>query len=118
MGGRPPLAGGLRGLGSIDDGSARGHSGGAGVSEPLRTCVGCRRAKPAPALVRLARLPSGEVVVDSTRRLPGRGAYLCPESACLTRGLERGRLAHAFRKPCEVRANLAKEVSERWPQPR
>jgi hypothetical protein len=66
----------------------------------------------------LARRPSGEVVVDSMGRLPGRGAYLCPEPACLARALERGRLAHAFRKPCEVRANLATEVSERWPQPR
>jgi len=88
------------------------------VSEPQRTCVGCRQARPARALVRLARRPTGEVVVDSTRRLGGRGAYLCPQVACLTRGLDRGRLAHAFRKPCEVRVNLAEEVRNRWPQPR
>jgi predicted RNA-binding protein YlxR (DUF448 family) len=88
------------------------------VSDPLRTCVGCRRVKPARTLVRLARRPSGEVVLDSTGRLPGRGAYVCPEAACVTRGLERGRLVHAFRKPCEVRVNLAREVSERWPQPK
>jgi predicted RNA-binding protein YlxR (DUF448 family) len=88
------------------------------VSEPQRTCVGCRQARPARTLIRLVRRPSGEVVVDSMKRLPGRGAYLCPGPACLARGLERGRLAHAFRKPCEVRVNLAEEVSERWPQPR
>jgi predicted RNA-binding protein YlxR (DUF448 family) len=66
-------------------------------------------------LVRLARAPTGEVLADPSGRYGGRGAYVCPDVACLSRGLERGRLAHAFRKPCEVRASLAEEVRRRWP---
>jgi predicted RNA-binding protein YlxR (DUF448 family) len=66
------------------------------------------------SLIRLMRMPSGEVIVDSRRGARGRGAYVCRDFACLMRGLDRGRLAHAFRKPCEVRATLAEEVRERW----
>jgi uncharacterized protein len=84
------------------------------VRQPQRTCVACRAVKGKVSLVRLALRRSGEVIVDSTDREGGRGAYLCPEARCLARGLERGRLAHAFRKPCAVGPSLAGEVRERW----
>ena len=77
---------------------------------PTRTCLGCRRARPKGVLVRLARTPSGTVVVDGGPRAVGRGAYVCPESDCLERGLSRGRLGHAFRKPSEAGPDLVAEV--------
>jgi uncharacterized protein len=81
---------------------------------PQRTCVGCRKVRPKMNLMRLVRMPTGEVAVDARGREGGRGAYVCPDAGCLAQGLERGRLAHAFKKPCEVRASLAEEVRERW----
>ena len=77
---------------------------------PSRTCLGCRRARPKAALVRLARTASGTVVVDRGPRATGRGAYVCPEPECLERGLSRGRLGHAFRKPSEASPDLVAEV--------
>jgi predicted RNA-binding protein YlxR (DUF448 family) len=61
---------------------------------PTRTCVGCRTARPKRELVRLVRQLSGEVIVDPSGKLNGRGAYVCPDEACWTlaerrRGLER-----------------------------
>ncbi len=53
---------------------------------PMRTCVVCGRNLPQAALLRLA-LSAGRVVADQGRRLPGRGAYVCPRPACLA-GLE------------------------------
>jgi uncharacterized protein len=47
-----------------------------------RTCVGCRTARPKDELVRLAQTPDG-VRFDPRRRLPGRGAYLCPHPTCI-----------------------------------
>ena len=79
-----------------------------------RTCLGCRTVGPKKGLVRLVRRATGEVTVDPSGRAEGRGAYVCPDPACLARSLERGRLAHAFKKPCAARANLAEEVRERW----
>jgi predicted RNA-binding protein YlxR (DUF448 family) len=77
---------------------------------PSRTCLGCRRSRPQVALVRLVRLTNGTVVVDGAPRAAGRGAYVCPEAECLERGLSRGRLGHAFRKPSEADPSLAMAV--------
>ena len=83
---------------------------------PQRTCLGCRQVKARAALVRLVRRGTGEVVVDRERRAAGRGAWVCPDATCVTRGLVRGRLAHAFRQPCQAGAHLAEEVRGLWQQ--
>jgi uncharacterized protein len=79
-------------------------------SEPSRTCLGCREARPKSGLVRLIRVRSGIVVVDAAARAAGRGAYVCPDAACVERALVRGRLAHAFRQPCVASPDLAAAV--------
>ncbi|HEU0029437.1 MAG TPA: YlxR family protein [Kofleriaceae bacterium] len=52
----------------------------------MRTCTGCRAVVPQRELVRVAILPKdgGRLVLDRTRRLPGRGAYVHPAPACVT----------------------------------
>jgi len=79
-------------------------------TSPSRTCLGCRRARPKALLVRLVRLPTGTVVTDPTARAEGRGAYVCPDAACVDRALSPGRLRHAFRRPSEAGPNLAAVV--------
>jgi hypothetical protein len=32
--------------------------------------------------VRVVRTPTGQVAIDATGRMPGRGAYLCRDAAC------------------------------------
>lgn len=51
-------------------------------STPIRTCVACRTRRPQGELVRLAATADG-VRLDPARRLPGRGAYLCPDPGCV-----------------------------------
>ena len=80
-------------------------------SEPSRTCLGCREARTKSGLVRLIRVRSGIVVVDAAARAAGRGAYVCPDAACVERALVRGRLAHAFRQPCVASPDLAAAVA-------
>lgn len=43
---------------------------------PMRTCVVTKEKCEKRDLVRVVRTPSGEVVVDSTGKLNGKGAYL------------------------------------------
>jgi len=81
---------------------------------PARTCLGCRQVKPKRELARLVRRPSGVVVLDVTGRVAGRGAYVCSDAPCVERALQRGRLAYAFRKPCEAGSDLAEEVRRLW----
>src|SRR5262249_20448477 len=101
--GRAP--GGARG-----EGDARRGPNALVKTLPSRTCLGCRRARPQRDMVRLIRLPNGTVVVDGGKRAAGRGADVCPDAACLERGLSRGRLGHAFRKPSEAAPDLVASV--------
>ena len=50
---------------------------------PQRTCVGCRTVRPKRELIRVVRRPTGEIEVDFTGKVPGRGAYICPDVECL-----------------------------------
>ena len=54
---------------------------------PMRQCVGCREMKPKRELVRVVRSAEGEISVDFRGKAPGRGAYLCPDPACLKRAI-------------------------------
>lgn len=69
-------------------------------SIPLRTCSGCREQKPKKELIRVVRSPEGEVSVDTTGRKPGRGAYICPDPACLKKAKKQHSLEKSLE--CEI----------------
>lgn len=54
---------------------------------PQRTCIGCREVKNKREMVRLVRLPEGNVKVDETGKEKGRGAYICPSRECWEKAL-------------------------------
>ena len=65
---------------------------------PLRQCMGCREMKPKRELIRVVRAPEGGgVSLDFNGKKPGRGAYLCPDPACLKRVRKSRALERAFR---------------------
>lgn len=63
---------------------------------PMRQCVGCREMRPKRELIRVVKSPEGAVSLDFKGKLPGRGAYLCPDSACLARARKSKALERAF----------------------
>ena len=82
---------------------------------PVRRCVGCNESKPKKELVRIVRSAEGEISVDLTGKKSGRGAYLCPKAACLTKAQKAMRLERALdcAIPDEVYARLAQEIEAR-----
>lgn len=50
---------------------------------PLRTCVITREKLPKKDLLRIVRTPEGEVLVDETGKMNGRGAYIKKDFAVL-----------------------------------
>lgn len=66
---------------------------------PTRMCVACKQMRPKRELVRIVRTPAGEIKIDPTGKLSGRGAYVCPTPACAETGLREGRLQHALEVP-------------------
>jgi uncharacterized protein len=85
------------------------------VGTPVRRCVACRRALPKDALVRLV-IADGRVVVDARSRRPGRGAYLCEQSACIGVALRRGagKLLRALRVPAGSVTVEGKRLRQDW----
>ena len=50
---------------------------------PQRQCMGCRERKAKRELIRVVRQPDGNVSLDFGGKMNGRGAYICPDPACL-----------------------------------
>ena len=44
---------------------------------PLRQCTGCREMKSKKEMIRVIRTPEQEILLDTTGRKNGRGAYIC-----------------------------------------
>jgi predicted RNA-binding protein YlxR (DUF448 family) len=64
-----------------------------------RTCLGCRGRFPRDELVRWVVGPDGQLFVDRNLKLPGRGAHLCHDAACLEKAIRRKAFGRAFRQP-------------------
>lgn len=79
---------------------------------PLRKCTGCGEMKPKRELVRIVKSPENDISLDSTGKKAGRGAYLCPNQACLTAARKARRLEKAFscQIPDAVYAQLEEEL--------
>ncbi|MCR4418938.1 MAG: YlxR family protein [Clostridia bacterium] len=82
---------------------------------PERMCVGCRAKRPKKELVRVVRTPEGQILVDATGKQAGRGAYICPEEACLNRAVKSKALERALGVPVqtEILVDLAVQIRRR-----
>ncbi len=63
---------------------------------PERQCVACRQMRPKRELIRVVRTPGGEVRVDATGKVSGRGAYVCPAGDCAEVAVRERRLQHVL----------------------
>ena len=81
---------------------------------PMRQCVGCREMKPKKELILVVRSPEGQVSLDFRGKLPGRGAYVCPNPACLAKAKKSKALERAFSAPLpeEVYQALEEQMKE------
>ena len=98
-------------------GGHRGDGRGRGIA-PTRTCVGCRSALPADQLIRIVRLPGGALSVD--RHAPGRGAWLCRDSAgCLDEAVRKHGFERAFKASIDAEGlqQLQMHLGEAWERP-
>lgn len=81
---------------------------------PLRQCLGCREMKDKKALIRVVRSPEGAISLDFKGKLPGRGAYVCPDMECLKKARKSRALERAFETaiPQEVYELLEQQMGE------
>ena len=81
---------------------------------PQRQCMGCRERKEKRELIRVVRAPDGGVSLDFRGKAPGRGAYICPEMACLKNAIRCKALERSLEVPIpeEIYARLEQEMEE------
>ena len=81
---------------------------------PQRQCMGCRERKEKRELIRVVRAPDGTVSLDFRGKAPGRGAYICPNTACLKKAIRSKALERSLETaiPEEIYARLEQEMEE------
>lgn len=81
---------------------------------PMRMCVGCREMKPKKELLRVVKSPAGVIAFDRVGKAPGRGAYVCPDPACLKKAQKSKALDRALETavPQEVYEMLLGQLGE------
>ena len=81
---------------------------------PMRQCIGCGEMKPKKEMLRVIKTAEEEIILDTTGRKNGRGAYLCPNSECLKKAIKGKGLERSFKMsiPKDVYEILTKEMEE------
>lgn len=79
---------------------------------PLRKCVGCQEMKNKKEMMRILRTEEGQVVLDTTGRKNGRGAYLCYSAACFEKAAKSKALERSLKTviTAEIYDDLKKEI--------
>jgi uncharacterized protein len=70
-------------------------------NKPQRSCLGCGATRDKGDLLRFVLSPDGCLTPDLKGKLPGRGAYICPQRSCLGLTIKKKRFASSFKTPIQ-----------------
>ena len=68
---------------------------------PERSCIGCNTKKEKRDLIRIVKNKQGEINIDKTGKMPGRGAYICDSISCLEKLIKTKKLERVFQMKIE-----------------
>lgn len=94
------------------------HMQTSGKKSPLRQCIGCGKMKEKRSMCRVIRTPEGELLIDTTGRKNGRGAYICPDEECFRRAQKSKGLERSLKMqiPQEVYRSLEEAMKQKYEQ--
>ena len=80
---------------------------------PLRKCIGCNAMKNKKEMIRVVRTTDNEIILDTTGKKNGRGAYVCC-SECLAKAVKNKGLSRSLNAeiPDEVYEKLREAFAE------
>lgn len=81
---------------------------------PIRSCIVCRESKDKSELLRVVKRPDGTVVIDSTGKESGRGAYVCKTGDCMATAIKKRVFNRAFKQQLDnsIYDNLAAAMED------
>ncbi|HET7884762.1 MAG TPA: RNA-binding protein [Bradyrhizobium sp.] len=82
------------------------HGPRAEKSATMRMCAVRREVRPIDELIRFVVAPSGEVVADLKRKLPGRGLWISASRRLVAEAVRRHQFSRGFKRDVQVAATL------------
>lgn len=76
------------------------------VNVKLRKCIVCSSQKQKEELIRIVKNKDGDISIDNTHKMNGRGAYVCKEKSCIDKAVK-NRLLNKH-----LKANISEEIYE------
>ena len=86
------------------------HGPRADRSATMRMCAVSRDVRPIDELIRFVVAPSGEVVADLKRKLPGRGLWVSASRKMVAEAVRRHQFSRGFKRDVRVAATLATDT--------
>ncbi len=79
---------------------------------PMRKCIGCQEMKNKKEMMRVLRTTEENVVLDTTGKKNGRGAYICFSRECFEKAVKSKALERSLKMsiPQEIYESLKKEI--------
>jgi predicted RNA-binding protein YlxR (DUF448 family) len=82
------------------------HGPRTGKSATMRMCAVSREVRPIDELIRFVIAPSGDVVPDLKRKLPGRGLWIAASRRTVAEAVRRHHFSRGFKRDVRVAATL------------
>jgi uncharacterized protein len=79
-------------------------------SATMRMCAVTRKVRPIDDLIRFVVAPSGEVIADLKRKLPGRGLWISAHRQTVAEAVRRQYFGKGFKRDVRVTPNLATDT--------
>jgi predicted RNA-binding protein YlxR (DUF448 family) len=77
---------------------------------PVRKCSGCGEHFPKNDLIRVLRTPDEEIILDTTGKKSGRGAYICKRAECLKKAIRSRRIEASLE--CKIPDEIYRKLEE------
>ena len=81
-------------------------------SATMRMCAVTRQVRPIGELIRFVVSPSGEVIVDLKRKLPGRGLWISASHTAVAEAVRRHQFSRGFKRDVCVPAALVEKIRQ------
>jgi predicted RNA-binding protein YlxR (DUF448 family) len=78
----------------------------------MRMCAVTRQVRPLDELIRFVVAPSGEVVADLKRKLPGRGLWVSASHRAVAEAARRNHFSRGFKREVRVAPTLADDTQD------
>ena len=80
----------------------------------MRQCIGCQEMKSKKEMIRVLKTTEDEIVLDTTGKKNGRGAYICRSGECLEKAIRNHGIERSLKTGIlpEIYDSLKKEIEK------